>query len=278
MYIHILVALVFVACSTRSDDPVGQQNTGDDRTTDDRGNTDDRGATDDGGDTDDGGATGVRDNADDEPAADPTTPVASPTNNPPKDEPSATASRRCYGGCEDDVARPEPKPGPVCPGDAPSEGDPCDENGSLCGYGDASSPRCRDYFECVGMWQIPDTILGYAGCAQPPADYCPADPRQGEPCVVSEVGSDVPCVYDGVDCFCLGGVLQEPGVPGNWACYGPPEDTRCPAQLPPVGSGCETSGVECHYAPNGCVAHPYSTVFCFDGAWEPGSRLPCLGG
>ncbi|HWA71984.1 MAG TPA: hypothetical protein VG937_06620 [Polyangiaceae bacterium] len=181
----------------------------------------------------------------------------------------------CEGGCSI-AGRPTPGPKPLCPEKEPTLGDDCPKDGLICSYGDTLEASCRSYFRCSGKWQSDEVAADYP-CTMPPADFCPAKlPAAGSECVVSAAGKGVACVYSELSCYCTGPFIR-PGTTGNWLCFGPPADTRCPAQLPNLGDGCDQPGTECHYSADNCSAHPYSSVFCFEGEWEVGSGYPCVG-
>ncbi len=181
-------------------------------------------------------------------------------------------SRLCYGGCdgETQLQRPLPLPRPRCPSTEPQGGASCQETGLLCGYGGSSSAECRRYFECRGTWTAPEPLASRLG---PPCqleqEECPNEIPHETACILTEYGrAEPPCQYGGLTCWCQPAGLGEPGERGQWACYGPPEDPRCPAALPNPGEGCDTQGVACNYVPNGCYTHPYASAFCFRNEWE----------
>ena len=184
-------------------------------------------------------------------------------------------SNPCYGGCSKD--RPTPSARPECPESEPDEGLACEISGKLCSYGDSPEAACRHYWLCdAGVWKVdPDSQVTV--CKEVPKGFCPAQAEQGAECVVSSAGKGVPCVYPGLSCYCLGTFNPAPGDPGKWLCYGPPADANCPEKLPDLGEGCSTPGTECKYSADGCTAHRYSSVFCFEGAWEVGSGYDCVG-
>jgi hypothetical protein len=184
-------------------------------------------------------------------------------------------SNPCYGGCEKD--RPTPSARPDCPGAEPDEGAACDIAGKLCSYGDNPEAACRHYWLCDGgSWKV-DPESTQVACKEVPDGFCPARAEQGAECVVSSAGKGVPCVYPGLSCYCLGTFNAMPGSSGTWLCYGPPADANCPEKLPDLGEGCSTPGTECKYSADGCTGHKYSSVFCFEGAWEVGSGYDCVG-
>jgi hypothetical protein len=176
----------------------------------------------------------------------------------------------CVGACKDSGMRPAPLPRPQCPLLEPTVDAACSEADLRCSYGDAPTPRCRDYYRCsAGKWAL-DSSAAYP-CVT--ALQCPSAPDPGGACVIEVPG--LPCAYTGLLCFCEASSDPAPGAAGHWGCYGPPVNSACPAQLPNLGEGCETQALECHYASNGCTAPPNSTVFCRGGAWEEGQELLC---
>jgi hypothetical protein len=184
----------------------------------------------------------------------------------------------CYGGCSDDPrTRPEPSARPVCPNAEPTSGADCSRTGLLCSYGDESDTACRRFYRCDGVWTV-DEESTRVPCQKSPPNYCPTVSPHGGDCTVSAAGSGVPCRYEELACYCQTNLQSEPGALGRWNCYGPPANSQCPANLPHIGEGCATPGVECVFAPNGCIAQPYTSVYCHMGSWEPGTGLPCIGG
>lgn len=182
--------------------------------------------------------------------------------------PPASGFLPCYGGCTDDLdARPVPQPRQDCPEEEPVVDSECIQPQQLCSYGESEQAACRRFYRCNATWQI-DSRSTLVSCRMPPKGYCPPEPPHGSECEISSAGPDVPCSYTAFECYCEG---------YKWNCYGPPADPRCPVSLPNIGEGCDEQGVECAYAVNGCVAQPYSTVFCYQGSWEPGMELPCVG-
>ncbi len=191
-------------------------------------------------------------------------------------------TRLCFRACEDPagVERPVPLPRRACPDEEPVEGIACEPRGLVCGYGEGATAECRKYYECQqGTWKIPALVQTRRSnpCAPLPDGACPdvAAP-DGTECQVGEYGrGTVPCQYPGLTCWCSPRGESFPGSPGTWQCYGPPKDTRCPAVLPNIGEGCSDPGISCNYVPNSCYFNAYSSVFCFEGQWEPGgSGLP----
>lgn len=198
----------------------------------------------------------------------------------PPNVPDATVmSGRCrLSECIDlGVDRPIPLPRPSCPEQEPQEGTECELEGEVCGYGTEANPQCRSFYECgSSRWARADWQTLYE-CPEDALASCPSKPpEEGEDCIVGSAGAGFACAVGAVACYCVSGT-GAPGTSGRWACYGPPSDARCPALAPNVGEGCSTTGVQCEYAINGCLAAPYSTMFCFDGRWEEGERLPCAG-
>jgi len=182
----------------------------------------------------------------------------------------------CYGGCTN-PDRPVPGPKPVCPETEPAADDKCSQDGLLCSYGETTEASCRRYWRCNGDAWAADEIAANTECKEIPKGFCPATPVQMAECTVSSAGRGVPCIYPEVSCYCLGTFSAMPGSSGRWACYGPPSNPSCPAELPNIGDGCNEPGVECNYNADSCSGHPYSSVFCFEGAWEVGSGYSCVG-
>lgn len=169
-----------------------------------------------------------------------------------------------------DVDRPLPTEKPTCPVDQPDLGYACDLSSDIaCGYGDGPTESCRTIIYCIdSVWTIPPEREGRE-CRLHPEGYCPTEPAHGEPCVVGPAGADVPCPYADQNMNCICSAI--PGIPeGTWACYGPPVDERCPSRMPNMGDGCADPSIQCQYVPGGC-ASAWETLFCFDGAWEPGA-------
>lgn len=183
------------------------------------------------------------------------------------------SSRRCAGGCRDTTPRPMPLPRPVCPATAPVVGEPCTHGQLVCGYGDLS--WCKDKYQCVvGAWAKESSSANYP-CLEQPNGYCPSvAPKAQAACVVGDYGGGIPCEYGALLCIC-NTPFSGPGRGGNWTCFGPPEDTRCPASLPGLGEGCATPGLSCDYALDECTSAPHDNVFCFDGAWDVGRSYFC---
>lgn len=180
----------------------------------------------------------------------------------------------CIGGCTDDLSlRPKPLPRPYCPESEPPAREPCTEEGLVCSYGTASTAACRRFYECSqGEWQ--QSTDNWPETCFRPDGYCPAEtPVGGEWCPMSLT---VPCDYPelGLQCFCDGFRFGS-GGPGNWGCYGPPEDTRCPAALPNIGEGCSERGLSCFYGVGDCRSPSYRIVQCFAGAWEQANSPGC---
>jgi len=180
---------------------------------------------------------------------------------------------QCYGGCQDDVPRPEPLPRPRCPESEPALDERCAEAGLLCSYGTSPTPHCRRYYKCEAETWIPDPAIydqNYP-CEELPSGYCPQEPAHETACTTAAFGL-IPCEYDALACYCVANTIEPiPGATGVWKCYGPPADAACPRVLPNIGEGCATQGVECNYTPYLCDAPPYSTVFCYQGEWEEGT-------
>jgi hypothetical protein len=167
--------------------------------------------------------------------------------------------------------RPEPGPSPVCPADTPTLGDTCElDRGVQCGFGDSVTALCREIFECADNgWVIPKDREATT-CPHHEDNYCPDVPHDGETCTIGSGGAALPCDYPSRNTRCICSVI--PGqVEGIWGCYGPPQDTRCPAALPNLGQSCAVPSVQCSYVLDPCSATPYNTVFCFDGIWEGGT-------
>jgi hypothetical protein len=183
----------------------------------------------------------------------------------------AQAPTPCEGGCMDTGLRPSPLPRPSCPLEEPQRGDPCSAEDLLCGYGDAPTPRCREYYRCQNGGWTKDPSLDQYPCVM--NTNCPDMAENLSACTLETAG--VPCAYPGLLCFCATGKNSQPGARGYWNCYGPPMNSDCPATLPNIGEGCAAQGLECHYAVDGCSAPPHSTVFCREGAWEDGEALIC---
>jgi hypothetical protein len=182
----------------------------------------------------------------------------------------------CQGPCPDAGGRPVPLPRPECPNAEPVSGSGCDRTGLICGYGDGYISLCRSIYLCSeGTWKR-DTVFGQSyRCREVPPGYCPSvPPAWVSGCTISEAGTPFPCAYDGLLCFCKnpGGV---PGGPGNWTCYGPPANPQCPANLPNIGEGCDTPGVQCNYPAGLCPEPPHTNVFCYEGKWEDGVPNSC---
>lgn len=183
---------------------------------------------------------------------------------PPKVDP-------CMGPCPDDISqRPKPLPRPKCPAAEPTLGETCDVDGARCGYGDAAVAMCRDYYDCTdGVWsESRDRPAGE--CT--PRNACPQTPP--ERLTACDGVDGIPCVYDGLECFCIGRYYLSGGG-GDWLCYGPPRDVRCPATLPNLGEGCATRGLQCSYGSMDCRSPSFTSVFCFQGAWEQQTGVYC---
>jgi hypothetical protein len=177
--------------------------------------------------------------------------------------------------CEQELERPVPDPRPVCPESEPQVGDSCTEAGLLCSYGEAATSSCRAYYQCSeGSWTLDTRLDPERYPCEPPAGHCPPEPPTlGDGCTPPP--GYTPCVYEDVMCSCVAGNHWATSAE-QWLCYGPPDDPSCPALLPNIGEGCSTQGVQCSYVED-CEFPPYSTVFCYDGAWEEGTRgTPCL--
>jgi hypothetical protein len=225
------------------------------------------GAASGGNGTNGGGGTGAQ--AGDDPCANGSCAGAPPVISDPMNP--------CYGGCTN-PNRPLPGPKPVCPEAEPSAGDDCPQDELLCSYGETAEASCRQYWRCTGDTWEADEIAAQTMCKEIPEGFCPATtPAQMDECTVSSAGKGVPCIYPEVSCYCLGTFNAQPGSTGRWACFGPPSNPSCPAELPNIGDGCNEPGVECNYSADPCTGHPYSSVFCFEGAWEVGSGYPCVG-
>lgn len=190
---------------------------------------------------------------------------------PPADLPCLSHPR--VSPCEEVEGRPVPGPPPRCPEAEPTVGDPCSEPDLVCGYGDSASPTCRSYFQCAATGWILDPRTSSYRCDEPPTGYCPAEPPpNGTAC--TPIPYRAPCVYADVSCRCVNGQHWATHNDG-WLCYGPPRDPQCPQALPNIGEGCSTPGVQCSYWED-CEFPPYSTVFCYSGAWEEADRgAPC---
>ncbi len=175
--------------------------------------------------------------------------------------------------CKPIEGRPLPGPRPSCPEAEPTVGAPCSEPDLVCGYGDAGSPACRGYYQCAATGWVRDPRMNGYRCDEPPTGYCPAEPPPTAT-ACTPVPSRSSCVYADVSCRCVDG--HHWATPGDgWICYGPPRDPLCPLALPNIGEGCSTPGVQCSYWED-CDFPPYSTVFCYSGAWEEGERgTPC---
>jgi hypothetical protein len=179
----------------------------------------------------------------------------------------------CLGPCPDDLSkRPTPLPRPQCPEDEPEVGTTCTTDGARCGYGSAAVALCRHYYDCTsGRWQ--QTKPGPATPCEP-RNTCPnTPPARGDHC---EATDGIPCEYPGLQCFCESRFNFSGGA-GNWVCYGPPRDVRCPAALPNLGEGCDTRGLECAYGISDCRSPTFSAVFCFEGQWEQAADGSCSG-
>ncbi len=195
------------------------------------------------------------------------------------DAPPTEADRSpCLGACTDDLAaRPKPLPRPTCPEQEPMLGAACDQRYLQCSYGDDDLVACRRFYECRESW-------GWAARYDPErcaavtdavAELCPSErPAADASCVITAFGAGIPCAYRDVTCSCVAR-FSVVGAPGAWQCYGPPRDPACPRRLPNLGEGCATKGKSCYYAPDGCYAYPYTTVFCYQGEWEEAEELPC---
>lgn len=176
--------------------------------------------------------------------------------------------------CPDTGPRPTPLPRPKCPESAPVAGDPCTDTTLYCSYGDSPAVNCRHAYQCTASagsshWEEDPALIKSGPCVQPTAQACPSAPMPRTPCDMASV--TLACQYPGLVCQC---VLSSRGGAG-WQCLGAPENPACPEQLPNVGEGCTPSGLECDYAVNSCDPTPNRTLFCFQGAWEPGQELGC---
>ena len=174
----------------------------------------------------------------------------------------------CEGPCADDITlRPSPLPRPACPPLPPSVGDGCEVERLRCSYG-AGHPECHTYFDCLGgTWQATIGAPGVGACVQP--TNCPSEPSSRERCAFE---TSVPCEYPGQSCVCY---ARWGGPVGNWLCYGPPRDVKCPATLPNLGEGCAEQGVACSYGQYDCNSPSFTGVFCFRGQWEQQSGGGC---
>jgi len=189
-----------------------------------------------------------------------------------KDEPPGSKDV-CFGGCQDDTPRPRPLPRPVCPEQEPEDGADCATPSLTCSYGDAPIAQCRHAYSCdAGVWKLDTSRMSSRPCEPLPESYCPATPQHMMPCTVAIPG--IPCPYEGLSCLCLARD-PAPGRPGNWVCYGPPQNPACPAELPNLGEGCASNGTACDYSFDGCTADPNSSLFCYEGAWEQGEGYNC---
>ncbi len=183
------------------------------------------------------------------------------------------SSLPCVGPCTDTGVRPTPLPRPVCPSSAPSVGTPCSPPDLACTYGDSPAAQCREYYHCASAdsgsitWQIDASFASGVPCIALSPSACPATPpKAGDACGIEVPG--MPCQYQNQSCLCEPGKDESKGI---WNCYGPPVDVRCPALLPNLGEGCDTPGVQCDYAIDGCFLPENSVVFCYQGAWEVGA-------
>lgn len=200
-------------------------------------------------------------------------------------EPVSPPSTPCRGGCanEADIERPTPLPRPQCPEETPTEGASCAVDELRCSYGLGTSHAvCHVLYECTsGVWHVPPQWVVIPECLAHAPGYCPAEPPEHRSeCVVGDGGHYMPCEYPEsghLRCYCGAHAhFAMPGAPAIWDCFGPPSDPRCPADLPQIGEGCTENAVECSYAPDGCYSR-LNTVFCYQGAWEEGSRGGCPG-
>jgi hypothetical protein len=189
---------------------------------------------------------------------------------------ASTDNSSCRSECETKGERAEPLPSPSCPSGEPSVGSACADVSGLCGYGESQYGGCRSVYSCdSGVWKRDARFPGE--CPSQTQDYCPEDPTaDGLPCIVSDVGSGVPCEFpEGIGCYCVG-AHNFPGEQGSWECYAPPPNGDCPEVLPNFGEGCPTAGLQCRYGtPWGCLSYPYATVFCYQGRWEQGEERSC---
>lgn len=178
--------------------------------------------------------------------------------------------------CRAITGRAEPLAKPTCPTNEPAAGDVCTINGLKCSYGTSQASYCRKFFLCTaGEWTLADEPK--ATCVKQPDSFCPAKPNDGLTCIVGDTDVYVPCEYDGgVLCYCIGNPPGKPSASDKWACYGPPSNKNCPANLPNLGDGCANTGLTCHYGvqQQGCYS-PYADVYCFKGVWEA-SEPRCL--
>lgn len=176
--------------------------------------------------------------------------------------------------CPDTGPRPTTLRRPKCPDSAPVVGDPCPDTTLYCSYGDSPAVNCRHAYQCTASagsshWEEDPALTKAGPCVPPTARACPSAPMPRTPCDQASV--TLACQYPGLVCQC---VRSSRGGSG-WQCLGAPENTACPEHLPNVGEGCMPSGLECDYAVNSCDPTPNRTLFCFDGAWEPGQELGC---
>ena len=187
---------------------------------------------------------------------------------------SEQAAAPCRGACDDHGAvRPTPLPRPECPDEQPQPGDRCAVDAQqLCGWGDADDATCRSVLQCQArVWTAPPPYSFFSplACARSLPQDCPEQlPQQDTQCLIS-LGVPVKCAYAGaLTCYCGGPRVSQPGTLSRWACYGPPDDVRCPERMPNLGEGCAEPGVECDYSPfyDPCLG-PIASRRCSEGAW-----------
>jgi hypothetical protein len=155
---------------------------------------------------------------------------------------------------------------PVCPGTAPTVGDPCTlADTATCEYGSAFDPGCNTLAQCVsGKWTKP-----FGDCTTPPSDpVCPAsfsDITAGGTC--SPTGTN--CSYAEGACYCGacgGGGFPPPAdaaPPPTWQCS--TVNAGCPAVRPRFGEACTVDAQTCSYEFCTCTR---VNLICKDGYWQ----------
>jgi hypothetical protein len=159
-------------------------------------------------------------------------------------------------------------PGPGCPPDLPSAGDPCSPLDQLCSYGTAPRPECRDRATCTasGWMVLPSTCPGLFVSSPCPAN--PPLPSDYLLCPGAEVGNF--CRYAtasgaGIECRCVG----NPDTMGNVVCAYPiPPPAPCPPMLPNAGTACGEAPTTCSYPCFGLLYSSSVTATCAEGTWS----------
>lgn len=188
---------------------------------------------------------------------------------------SAEGYLPCMGTeCPSPSERPQPLPRPDCPDVEPTPDSSCEDDGLECTYGESPSSFCRAWYRCSeAKWFLVAEPLLICADGIP---VCPETTAQLGECLTSETMTYLGCAYsESVRCTCIS-ILGPGSAYGTWYCVGAPNDTRCPATLPNLGTGCEGGALQCNYSV-GCAGAAIESVFCFDGTWQLGTGTGCFG-